>query len=302
MPPTATTIRLAKHDAAGAWGEELENESNRAFELVRQRLGVGISGSVYVRSFRDEMALYDYLGATPEHVVAVARPQLREILVVRPLWTTTHPAERHKILVHEATHMVLGNLAPERLPRWLDEGMAMITAQERNFRYGWRVAVAGALGGLLPLAELQHDYRFNGPTQELAYAESLAVTRFYLNMALHDQPNPGGDPGPLARALADPERGRIVLRRLWDAQYIQALDRGWRQTETGLWSWVAMLTGGSVLWFFTSMLFLLAWWRKQRFARQKRERFEYEEAMDAELGTGPTPWDYGAGEDYDDEP
>jgi hypothetical protein len=297
MARTQPLLHLFPTDAAGPWGSAMLSNATEGFKIAQRRLGLTLSETIHIRSFATEAAFRNYLGSAPTNVLAVARLHLREIVVLRPAWSSTPANGRREVFIHEATHLILGLRAQGPLPRWLNEGMAMIVAREIHFRRSWILTLSGVLGNLLKLGQLQEGLLFNGATQQLAYAQSLSVTQFFLKRALLHQPNPSGDPAALAQALADPQRGPMLIRRLWNPQFIKALDRSWRQSEGSLWSWFAVLSGASTLWMMTSMLFLLAYWRKRRFARQIRERFETEEALDAELGLEPPPWEYGAGDE-----
>jgi hypothetical protein len=181
--------------------------------------------------------------------------------------------------------MLIGNQVRGRLPAWLEEGLCMLVAGQGGLGDSWRVAWAGALGGLFPLARLESTLSMEGPGQALAYSQSLSVTRFYLERSFA-QAGGGADPAALFARLADPEQGSSMVARFWDANWRNALEIQWRRSHVSLWRWIAALSGTTVIWMVASLLFLAAWWRKQRMARLKRERFGSEEAMDAEWGMG----------------
>lgn len=292
MPAKQSPIRLSPADAAAAWGPEMLAKAQRALRRAEQRLGLTLDCAVQLISFRTEWEFQRYIGERPNHIVAVARPDRGEVAVLRPAWFASGEFGQEQVLAHEMAHLILGRRARGHLPPWLNEGLAMITAGEGDFDRAWRMNVAGALGGLLPLEVLQTRGIFNGPSQDLAYAQSLYVTRFYLKRALPDQKVKDDDPAPLARALADPKTGSILIERLWEPDFTRALDLQWRRSHNTVWSWLMFLSGASFLWSVISVLFLLAYWRKRRMARQVRERFAAEENRDAELGTATPPWEY----------
>lgn len=285
-------IELSTEEARAPWGPPLRAKARRALARAEKRLGLRLNSPVHLLSFRTTFEFEHYLESRPTHLVAVARPERAEIVVLRSAWADYDPSRQEQVLVHEMTHLILGRRIRGRLPAWLDEGLAMITAGENSFEASWRVTVAGTLGGLLPMELLEDRVALGGESQELAYAQSLSMTRLYLQLALPDQPLTSRDPAPLARALADPETGPILLRRLWDPNFRSAFEIQWRRSYQTLWSWLAFLSGASFLWTIMSFLFLLAYWRKRRMARLIRERFEFEEKRDVELGTETPPWEY----------
>lgn len=302
-------IRLGPDDAEGKWGPQMLAKAGRALDQAEQRLGLTLNCTVRVLSFRTEWDFQRYVGERPMHVVAVARPRQCEVVILRPSWFTEGPIRQEQVLVHEMAHLIIGRRVAGALPNWLNEGLAMVTAREDDFERSWRVVLAGTLGGLLPLDDLEDSAAFTGPAQELAYSESLALTKFYLQRALPDQKVAPNNPAPLARALADPQSGPVLLKRLWDPNFRIALEIQWRRSERSLWSWLAMLSGTSVLWIYITLLFLLAYWRKRRMAQLVRERFTAEENAAVEFGTEPQPWEYGvdgegedgAGDDEDED-
>lgn len=165
---------------------------------------------------------------------------------------------------------------------------------------GMRLTFAGSFGGLIPLSELEESLLANDAQQALAYAESVSVTRFLIQRTF-PQGEPG-DPKPLARLIADPREGAKFLEHLWDATLRDSLEWQWKQSQKSVWNWIAAASGGGALWGFCTVLFLLAYWRKRRFAQQLRERFADEEERDRELGTEIPPWEYAGDEDEEGRP
>lgn len=291
----STHIRLNDPETRADWTKELTEALGRARQTAQRRLGLQLRGPIDVRTFPDTLSFQAYLAARPEHVTAVARPDRREIVINRLAWVGQGPARQQQTLIHEMVHLILGQHVPGRLPAWLEEGLAMLVAGQRDFGT-WRLMIAGAFNQLLPLRRLQYSVLTGGDAQHLAYAQSLSVTRYLLQRDYPEASRGGLDPSPLARELADPSRTDHVLERLWNPHFLNALEYQWRRSHNTLWRWIAVLTGGSVFWVLASGVFLLAYWRKRRFARKARERFASDELRDAELGLEPPPWEYGLNE------
>jgi hypothetical protein len=135
------------------------------------------------------------------------------------------------------------------------------------------VTVAATFGGLAPLDELFAG----GADQELAYAQSLAVTRHLIQRNNATAGGAPDDPSPLARKLAHPERGRHLRELLRDRVYVRGLDAQWRSSIRNLWTFIAALGSGGVLWGGASLLFLWAYWRKRKLAKAKEAAWEEEE-------------------------
>ncbi len=282
-----TTFTLSEFDASSAWGDHLLALARRAEARVRSRTGLAPPGRILITTYPNLLALRREVGPVSGHVVAVAIPARGEVAIVRPILFSQEPEEQYRTMVHELTHLMVARHAAARLPAWLDEGLAMIVAGEGSFDQNWRLTVAGALGGLLPLARLENGMTFEGDAQSLAYAESLSVTQFLIDRTAEGERT--GLPA-FMNVLTDPERGAVFIGRLWDPLWRDALDAQWRNRHHALWNWVALLSGAGFLWVVASLLLLLAWWRKRRMSRMMRERFAREEALEAEFGEPVEEW------------
>lgn len=290
--PNDPLILLSPSDRAEPWGDRLLEQARRARQQAEKRLGVTLDGPVHLITKRNTYEFQRYLDSRPTHVVAVARPHFSEVVIHRPSWIAQNAHEQFQTLVHEMTHLILGRQIRGRLPTWLSEGLAMITAEEVTYSNRWRVVSAGTFGSLLPIERLNYDVLFGGELQRLAYAQSLSMTRFLLQRSFPGSDPRGRDPSELVARLADPRTGRKMLDQLWDPQFQHALEYQWRASQQTVWSWLGVLSGASVFWAFCSALLLLAYWRKRRMSRLKREAFAQQEARDAELGLEPPPWEY----------
>ncbi len=268
----------------------------QALETAEERLGLEIRQPVSITTLGSDAEFRRAIGGKSSHLVAVARARRAEILINRPTYFAEGPIEQQRTLVHEMAHLIVGRRVQRRLPAWLNEGIAMLTAGQGGYGQGWRVATAGAFGGLIPFERLEQTVAIGPKAQDLAYAQCLSITRFYLKRFYPKAQQSGFDPSPLARALADPAAGPGLVGRLWDPGFRDGLEAQWRGSQRSLFSWAAVLSGSGFLWFAASGFFLLAYWRKRRMAMLKRQRMEDQERRDAELGMDIPPWEYEADE------
>lgn len=268
-------IDLSKVDEAGKWGPMLRESAERALPRAEARLGLTLDAPVEIISMPDELEFRREVGEPLTEIVAVARPLRRQIVINRPAWLHESPARREQTLVHEMTHLIIGRQVKGRLPAWLDEGLAMVTAEEGDGNVQWRVLSAGVLDSLIPIERLMDRVTIGSENQDLAYAESYALTCFYIQQEFPRQKTV--DPGPLARRLSDPELGERWVRTLWDPILISALETRWRQTYHTVWSIIVFLSGSSFMWGMITLLFLVVVARQWRMKRLMRERFGEEE-------------------------
>lgn len=269
MPNDPVRVQLSESDAKGNWADVLLSAAEAALLEAEAALGLKLVKIPLVESIAPEPAFYEALGRRPHNLAAVAIAHENRIVINRAAWIAMSRRARRQVLVHEFTHLLLGRRLPTSLPRWLDEGLAMIASGETSFRYHTRVATAATFGHLIPLEELG-GASFGVRDQELAYAQSLSATRFVLRSGVAGT-RPGlEDPALLVERLASAgESGQALRRLLADPNYIRRLDHEWRRSIRTVWTWIAAMTGSSVFWIAATGLFLLAYWRKKRMADAK---------------------------------
>jgi hypothetical protein len=284
----SVAVELSPADAEAKWGPSLKEDAEQALGQAESRLGLKLDRPVEILSQPDTLEFEAYLGAQLPRVVAVARAERCQIVINRRAMFAEGRPRQRQVLVHEMAHLLLGRNIKGRMPAWLDEGLAMMTAGEGDFDSHWRVLVSGTLDTLIPLQLLMDRVTIGVGNQDQAYAQSLSLTRFFIRRECPGES--GNDPAPLIKYLTDPERGENRVKRLWDPIAVAALDYQWRHSWHTIWAALVFLSGSTFVWMFISFLFLAAWWRKRRMARAIRERFQSEEQMDSEYGGEEYPY------------
>ena len=176
---------------------------------------------------------------------------------------------------HELVHVLLARHTREAyLPRWLNEGVAMLVAGEYFIASPITVGRMFLENRLIPYREL--DLAFLNPGEEMvfndAYAQALSMTRF------------------LQRKLGA-ARFWEVIRQTRDMSFSGALERYGGMTVLEFWGayrrslWVVALVGilaSGSLFGPVALLSLLAWWRIRHRNRRVIERWDAEERAEAE--------------------
>lgn len=187
-------------------------------------------------------------------------------------------------LRHELVHVLLfRNTNTDYMPRWLNEGISMMLANEFRWESSFAVAKMFLEGRLIEYRVL--DTALAAPESGMqfgdAYAQSLSMTRTLLDTLGEDKfwaVITGMRNMPFPDALR--EYGGISPMQFWD------------DYRSSLWSlafWAA-LTPGTLL-SFGGILLVLTWYMKQRSNRVIVQRWEKEDREDALYGTGLTTWD-----------
>jgi hypothetical protein len=190
------------------------------------------------------------------------------------------------VLRHEVAHVLIYRAAGGHpLPRWFDEGLAMIAAGDWGLNDRTRLALAliaagapGAAGssgtarapGALALADL--DRRFAGNPGEVETAYAVAGGFVHHLLAEH-----GADAA--ARVLDEVGRGLP-----FEAAFARAVGRPLDEVEAAFWAgqsrerWLPLLTSPAVLWAGVTLLALLAILLRRRRDAARRARWAAEEA------------------------
>ncbi|HIJ66399.1 MAG TPA: hypothetical protein HPP77_10665 [Candidatus Hydrogenedentes bacterium] len=175
------------------------------------------------------------------------------------------------ILRHEFIHILLHrNVAVDNMPRWLNEGTAMIVSKERRLTNSLHVARMYVQGRLLTYAQLNQAMSGSGRAGVLsdAYAQSLSMTRFLIERL--------GEDGfwDLLHALDTMTfREALETKASWTPQqFIEAWQRS-------LWAiaLASALMSGFTLFQVMAILAVIGYLRKRRQARKLLRRWDDEE-------------------------
>ncbi len=209
-------------------------------DLGRLRLIVARDGAAFRRWTR---------GMAPAWSAGIAWPSQRTIVI------RVDAGEPFQTLRHELAHLALHQTLSTRVPRWFDEGYAVLAAGEQGRLAGLRLNLAVALGRVPSLRELDAAL-VGGPGVGDAYA--LAGSAVGTLVRLH----PTGTLEPFIEALRATGDFGAALRAMGyaDGQF----ERDWhrllrRQYNLGIW----LLTGGA--WIILTLLLGagVAWRRYQ---------------------------------------
>ncbi|MBN2307884.1 MAG: hypothetical protein JXR94_02870, partial [Candidatus Hydrogenedentes bacterium] len=199
-------------------------------------------------------------------------------------------------LRHELVHVLLArNVRIDRMPRWLNEGIAMTQAREYRWESGFRVAQMYFQNRLLTYDALELSFLEPGREMEFgdAYAQALSMTRFLKDELGEERfwrVVSGLNTATFPEALE--QHGSMSLEELSEA---------WRGS---LWqvALVFSIVSGFSIFQVMAVLTIMAYLRKRRQGRLRMRRWEEEDAEDdrfppfmtvreLEDQDGPYPWE-----------
>jgi hypothetical protein len=160
----------APNELAGASGRIAQLDPERVRTIMEL---VGVSGPeppIRVILATEESAEAE---AMPSWVLGVAYGSLSTI-VLFPERTPSYPdGSFEEVLLHEIAHVLIARAAAfQQVPRWFDEGLAMVAATKWSLADRSWLTAAAMLDSELPLAEL--DQKFASSRGEVARAYALS--------------------------------------------------------------------------------------------------------------------------------
>ncbi len=162
-----------------------------------------------------------------------------------------------EVLAHEVAHVLIHRASGGRpLPRWFDEGLAMLAARSWRLRDQTELALGLLWGPRVPLWKL--DDLFRGDRREVERGYALAGT---LVQDLIERYGPAMPRIVLAR-VARGDTFDEAFRGATGASMIDVGEAFWERQAT-LKRWLPVLTSTAALWFGISILALLAALRRR---------------------------------------
>ena len=217
-------------------------------------------------------------GLSPEWADGTAWPERSAIFLRRPRvrGPQAHPLEQ--VLDHELVHILLGRaFAPERPPRWLQEGMAQVWSGEYS-PGATQTLARGMLGsGLFTLQELDWGFPENPQQASLAYAQSADFIA-WLQVEYGEE--------ALQVLIHEMARGKTIQGAVHAAtgSYLEDVDGAWRKRlESGTPLWVNALLSEEMLWLAMGLLAMVLLVVARVRARRRQAVRKAEEERMAEI-------------------
>jgi len=176
--------------------------------------------------------------------------------------------------VHELAHIYLhAALGGGKVPRWFNEGFAMLVASERVGERLKTIMGAAATGSFIPLDEISDGFPMSPPTVHLAYAQSMLFVR-YLSRT--------GGRSALASLITGVRGGMsfdMVFEHVFGGTETMLFEQFKGTLDQGI-SIVWVITSSAVLWVLVTLLFLYAYLTKRQRAAKKRKAWQLEEEIE----------------------
>jgi hypothetical protein len=192
-----------------------------------------------------------------------------------------------EVLAHEVTHVLIHRASGgRRVPRWFDEGLAMLAARSWRLRDQTELALGLLSGPRVPLWKL--DDLFQGERRDVERGYALSGT---LVQDILERYGPAAPRIVLSRvALGD--TFEEAMRGATGATLID-IGEAFYERQATLKRWIPIVTSTAVLWFGISLLAIVAGIRKRRRRAELEDGMEVEEESKGEAEEGFAPPDSG---------
>ena len=238
----------------------------------------------------DRDKFVELVGGWAENSVAVALPRARQVVLNAETLRRGAPADLGSTLVHEFSHLYVGTRCERTLPRWLDEGIAMVVEGRWGVEESAALVLARTVNGLIPLRELEMGFPVQADRQRLAYRQSHSVVRHIMRTS-----HSGSLPN-LLRSLQG-EKGVAEIGRFWNPLHRDAIELRWRDTLTLRSNWPLLVHDSGLMWGAAALLLVVAYVVVRVRRRRRHAEWDEEEKIYAPLdGEKEGIW----GQDEDD--
>lgn len=210
---------------------------------------------------------------TPRWITGFAVAE-RDTVVLLPGRVLSYPHDSlGALLTHEVTHVLLARAAGGRqLPRWFQEGVALLAAREWEMADRERLLLGGITGVPPSMASLQRAFDGEGYSIETAYAIAGALVQELVREHGREV---------VARIAAEVAQGASFATAFREATGASLSDfeaAFWRRFRWR-YRWVPFLTSGATLWLGVTALALLAMARRRQRDVAIRRRWDEEERL-----------------------
>ena len=231
---------------------------------------------VYLARTEDEFrALQPQKDKKPAWVEGIAYPALKLIIL------KTFPGKKTSVItknfIHEFTHIAIGEVFKWRkIPRWLNEGLAMYESREWQFGRISNMTRAVLTHKLIPLKDLTDDFPREYRDAALAYDQSFYLVAFLLSKK---------GPESFQQFIREYGRGGKFEKVLLESYglSLKELEKEWKAHLKFRFSWLPLAFSTTTLWFVITMIFLVGYWRKRKDNRLIQTKWEKEEERDISI-------------------
>ena len=206
-------------------------------------------------------------GKLPENSIAMAIPALSKIILQNPKTLPPH-TEFYKILTHEYLHILLHSIAQDvYLPLWFEEGFVQYYAKQWNINREVQFVTDALKGNVLDLQSYSYHYPEVKKKVEIFYLQSYFTFRYLLKQFNKQKYYQFIDHIQTGRSF------ETSFSRAFGIS-VQAFLEACKKSISSHSILAILYSGFGLFWIIIPILLLVAYLRKQRYARKLEEKWE----------------------------
>ena len=248
------------HPQAQKAGFFLARRAESIADELSQLLGFSLRSKVAVillpAGYNLKTAVPD-LPAPPSWATGAAYSEQNTILIF-----IRARSDLEKTFRHELHHILLGQAfqGSHRVPRWLDEGLAILQADEWSPQRLMTMTQAVLSGRVIPMDRLVRNFPADPWAAEIAYCQSFYFISFlkgrFGNNAFRKFLRTYSSHGDFHAAM------HSAYGRSWEE-----IEVDWRAYLRVRFNWIPVITSTSTLWFIAALLFVAGYILKRKKTR-----------------------------------
>ncbi len=174
-------IKIYHLNADSSYAKSALQDLKNTYAEIAYDLRIKETDTVKVIIAASRREFHDLIqGKLPEWTGAFAVPGQKTMYVRSPRWHKTEKNFENSV-IHEFIHLQLHQYVPNRkIPRWLDEGLAIFYSRENRWRTSAAISKAITTNSLIPLDHIDTVLKFHRSKAELAYQESYSAVYYLL--------------------------------------------------------------------------------------------------------------------------
>ena len=272
-------IRITYHPSSQERIEPLIAAADEAKRDMEDWLGGSVLGKVRVDVARTpgEMATLAPRGAPyPEYASGVAYPELGLVLLTLTPRFPNESLDLVQVFRHELAHVALEDAVGRAVPRWFNEGFAVMASGETSFERMSVLMTATLSDRLMPLSQVERTFPSDESKASIAYAEAADVLRFLVRRE---------DRHRFRSLVAQMHAGRTLDQAAREAYGVDlvTLEHEWREDVAKRYTFWPILCSGTVVWVGVLGLFVWGWRKRRARSRATLARWARDEAREDDL-------------------
>mgnify|MGYP000462906664 CR=1 FL=1 len=179
---TAENVTVSYYQGNAAFGEELRKAAASAITSMSQQAGVKVDAPIRILIYATDQ---DFRSAvdpgTHEWAGGSAFPRYNVILIQA---SGSNLAYATRTIPHELTHVIIYNATKNpygSIPRWLDEGLAMLSEGEQEPGFDSALQAAVKSDSLISVWSLSSNFPTDSRQARLSYAQSYSLVKFVID-------------------------------------------------------------------------------------------------------------------------